>query len=91
MAAMVSAKRCGAGTARLDDLGGLVLNTACMVSHEEGTRRVGAAYLKYVADNEQAREGKVLRTDLHATSQTRAMEGHARSSLTLGDQADPVT
>ena len=28
--------------------------------------KVGATYLKYVADNEQAKEGKVLRTDHHA-------------------------
>jgi hypothetical protein len=42
---------------------GLVLATlkVCMVSHEkEGNRRMGAAHLKYVADNEQTRRGKVL-------------------------------
>ena len=49
---IVSTKRCGTRVARLEDLGGLVLNTAYMVSHEERTRRVGTAYLKYVADNE---------------------------------------
>ena len=39
-----------------------------IVSHKEGrTRRVGEAYLKYITNNEQAREGKVLRTDLVAT------------------------
>jgi hypothetical protein len=40
------------------------------------------AYLKYVADNEQAKEGKVLRTDLHATWWARKdTEGQTKGSL----------
>ena len=39
---------------------------------EEGNagRSRGTTHLKYVADNEQAKEGKVLRTDLRAASET---------------------
>lgn len=45
---------------------GLWTLKAYIVSHERrGTRRVGEAYLKYVTDNKQAKEGKVLRTDLY--------------------------
>ena len=60
-----------------------------MVSHrKEGTRRVGKAYLKYVADNEQAKEGKVLRTGLYATVRPgaetrRSDEGKAASLARL--------
>ena len=57
-----------------------------MVSHEgekkeTKTRRratKGGTHLKYVADNEQAKEGKVLRLDLHAARQ--ATERQVRRS-----------
>lgn len=58
------------------------------MNEEEKRDGRAAAYLKYVADNEQAREGKVLRTDLHATCQTRTTKGRSSGKGSLVGKAD---